>query len=170
MKYWSLSFTLSIWPGLFRSLASSKLYLPLLISPSTTDLIRNLEENPHDSFKDTFVCSIIHSRQLNIASRSVRLTLISLTGQPGITAINLTVKMFLAFSLFFFFFSLVQNTFFDYHNLPSSSSQVSCTVGKTNGRDWSVLSSLSFIGRLVYHERTSTPFVPCCRRQFEFMV
>lgn len=85
-----------------------KLYL--ILSPSTADLRleTSTDESRNGSFKTIIVFAIIHSCELNIASRSVRLKRSRLARDYSHQTD--TVKMFSAF----FFFSLA---FFDYHNL-----------------------------------------------------
>lgn len=81
-----------------------KLYL--ILSPSTADLRleTSTDESRNGSFKTIIVFAIIHSCELNIASRSVRLKRYRLARDYSLQTD--TVKMFSAF----FFFSLA---FFD---------------------------------------------------------
>lgn len=117
------------WPGFFTLLASIKLYL--ILSPSTADLRleTSTDESRNGSFKTIIVFAIIHSCELNIASRCVIFNK-ALQASQGLQPSNWHSEN--VFGVLFFSVLLFLTTTICY----GSSSQEICTqCWKWNGRD-----------------------------------
>lgn len=138
------------WPGFFTLLASIKLYL--ILSPSTAylRLETSTDESRNGSFKTIIVFAIIHSCELNIASRSVRLNRYRLARDYSHQTD--TVKMFSAF--FFFqscFLWLPQSA-----TVPAVNKFV-LSVGNETEEINLYCRAFCLWGWLIHRELTSTP-------------